>query len=268
MEADDIGGGVENTPEDAVGTFWGVATGSDDVWAVGEGEMVFQYDGDWELHDDIDFTDTGGDLIEVIVTSVWLDEGEQPWVTTLMGNVFRYDGNEWDSLDAPTGQEEPADSTSLRDIWGSDSDNVWAIGGEGTVLHFSSDNWTDDIEFPHEDVELWSVSGSSAENVWAVGSQTSVAQYDGDEWLEVDLTAEIDVGSEHTLYGVWTESSTDVWIVGSDALVARFDGTEWQRMEVPVDDFDADFHSLGGSEGGDVWAGSEQGLLMRFPRMM
>ena len=58
---------------------------------------------------------------------------------------------------------------SLNDAWGTDANNVWAVGWNGTILKWNGSVWspqssgTTDI--------LHSVWGTDANNVWAVGGQ-------------------------------------------------------------------------------------------------
>ena len=66
---------------------------------------------------------------------------------------------------------------TIRDVWGTSSANVLAVGDMGTVLSYDGSEW---FLIPSGTIEgLFSIWGSSAANVYAVGRSGTIIRYDG-----------------------------------------------------------------------------------------
>ena len=50
------------------------------------------------------------------------------------GIIWHYDGNSWEVMTSGT-------EHSLRDVWGSSDNNVFAVGHTSTILHYDGSNW-------------------------------------------------------------------------------------------------------------------------------
>src|SRR5678816_2989028 len=57
---------------------------------------------------------------------------------------------------------------ALNAVWGSGTNDAWAVGDAGTILHWDGHAW---IQIPSTTPRaLLAVSGSAPDNVWAVGA--------------------------------------------------------------------------------------------------
>jgi len=126
----------------------------------------------------------------------------------------------WSSMDSGT-------SNTLKGVWGSSANDVFAVGDDGTIVHYNGDLWssmdsgTDGV---FEDV--W---GSSSIDVLVVGRDRKVLRYDGTSWSSI----ENDIGrNADNLYGIWGTSSDDIYIVGDYGTVLHYDGTLWSDHNV------------------------------------
>ena len=119
----------------------------------------------------------------------------------------------------------------LYDVWGSATDDVFAVGRQGTILHFDGADWR-----PMESGttrELAAVWGSGPRDVWAVGEDDIRLHFDGVGWSEEGRVPEPAMGEN--LWGIWGAAADDVWSVGECCgggygLVMHFDGADWMTV--------------------------------------
>jgi len=158
-----------------------------------------------------------------------------------------------------------AETGWLSGVWGSASNDVWAVGGQGLIVHWDGTRW---VTVPSGTTEsLYAASGTASDDVWAAGPQAMLHR-DGTSWspspgFVPDLT---DWGStglaaisrddaliatygcqrwagaswHRTDCGVWggrgifAVGSNDVWVIGffqyqkvSRSYRAHWDGSGW-----------------------------------------
>jgi hypothetical protein len=171
------------------------------------------------------------------------------------GPVLRYNGQQWTSMSAqppPPGLSEN-EEPSLSALWGSSSNDVWAVGGafidigewHEYIVHFDGTQWS---LIPPRDrlsyITLLDVWGSSSTDIYAVGgydpwddppeaNRAVILHYDGQAWTEVFRAP----NSNLTLKKIWGLSRSDVYAVGYEgdrAAILHFDGQAWSAMPSPV----------------------------------
>lgn len=191
------------------------------------------------------------------------------------GIIRHYDGGSWNAMATPPLLAE------FRGVWGSSGENVFAVGGSGTILHYDGQAWTgmpsgttaglnavwgasatdvfaagrglfhydgqgwSPMTSPEGIGELRSIWGSSGEDVFAVGESGTVLHYDGTTWAEMPhVTVE-------TLHAVWGSSTSNVYAVGEGGTVLHYDGSAWKSVPVPTA-----YHLTGiwGRAGNDIFA--------------
>ncbi len=240
---------------------WG--NSDDDVFAIGfsNGARVVQhYDGvEWQVVPlDVRITDE--------IVALWGD-GEDlfmgGWrtddVNVISGLVYRYYGESLREHLFPI-------YSSLTDVWGSDSSNIFAVsgttqdwGGSRTIIRYDGNDWS---EMVHSyDVVLEGVWGTAADNVYTVGHNGSdevgvILHYDGDSWRSVDLPESV-----KSLVGIWGSGADDIFVVGSGGTVIHFDGQLWSHMEVPTKGYLA---SVWGSSASNVFAVGSGGMIIHW----
>jgi hypothetical protein len=152
---------------------WG--SSNDDVWAVGGGDGLFYSN-----------ISTRGKAYHATA----VDEGGLPiW-------------NEVDSQSTPL----------LYAVWGSGPGDVWAVGNEGTLRHWTSGATRWEIVPSPTTENLRAVWGSGPNDVWAVGELATIVHYDGTSWTLA--TSALPLGTKPDLGGVWGSGPDDVWAVG------------------------------------------------------
>lgn len=109
----------------------------------------------------------------------------------------------------------------LRAVWGSSSTDVFAVGSNGTILHYDGNAWSQMNSGTTR--SLYGIWGSSSTDVFAVGGNGTILHYDGNAWRAMNSG----IGSVFTFTGVWGSSSTNVYAVVFDGAIAHYDGSIW-----------------------------------------
>ncbi|MDY7077432.1 MAG: YCF48-related protein [Chloroflexota bacterium] len=126
----------------------------------------------------------------------------------------------------------PANST-LYSVTMISADDGWAVGQNGTILHWGGDHW-EEVSSPTSST-LYSVAMVSADDGWAAGEGGTILHWNGYSWDEVASP------TTQTLHSVTMTSSGDVWIVGGElyftgdtagGIILRWDGASWSVQEV------------------------------------
>ncbi len=140
------------------------------------------------------------------------------------GAVLRSDGTGWRSEPAPTDQD-------LWGVWGSSTSDVWAVGGDATVLHDTGNGFEPvplpDMERPGVRV-FFKVWGSGADDVYIVGQQGAVLRWNG------TALEELQVGVSEDLIGIWGTGPDRIVTVGGrrSGAAALWDGDTWRAFDL------------------------------------
>ncbi|MFA6469025.1 MAG: hypothetical protein WCW35_09010 [Bacteroidota bacterium] len=136
----------------------------------------------------------------------------------------------------------------LLSIWGSDTNDVYAIGhnavgGNASLYHFDGTQWSvikitkAEGGFIDSYVSFREIDGSGKNDVWAVGRRggyygssidsSLVIHFDGSSWKEI----QIDRG-KHSLQGLKVLGLNDVYMSGTYGEIYHFDGTQFTKIVV------------------------------------
>jgi hypothetical protein len=160
-------------------------------------------------------------------------------------------------------QQASGTDAELLGVWGAASDDVFAVGSGGTIIHYNGTEWS-----PMDSgtsAQLNSVWGSGTDDVYAVGQDCVILHYDGGGWSPMEAP---ECGQ---LWDVWGSSPQDVLAVGEgpesdpySGIIIRFDGDAWSEEE--VEPFNAPQYGAWGSAANDVYVagGVEMGTVLHF----
>ena len=118
-------------------------------------------------------------------------------------------GGEWMVLDSGT-------TIDLHAIDGTSDNDVWVVGGKGTILHYDGVAWT--LVDSGIEASLWGVWVAPNGEVFVVGNN-GVALRGGMEGF-----IQIPTGVDANLYAVHGRSASDVWAVGNRGQIIRYTG--------------------------------------------
>jgi hypothetical protein len=209
-------------------------SGANDVWAVGD-------------------VSTAGDLTQ------------DPYMDG--GLILHWNGLAWD----------PTSSTGagrLFGVWGSRSDDVWAVGEGGDIVHWDGRAWSAPAGPPH--VVLDFIWGSGPDDVWAFGYDElglGALRWNGQTWARTELLDVAGLGASNGLdipYAAWGSGPNDIWVgvvvktpipeqtgnFTASSLFVHWDGRAWSR-DTTLDSAVAAsmvVYSMWGNGPKDVWA--------------
>ncbi|MCP4104383.1 MAG: hypothetical protein GY749_02430 [Desulfobacteraceae bacterium] len=157
----------------------------------------------------------------------------------------------WTEMISPT-------SNALRCVWGSDvwrrsSNDVFAVGDSGTILHYNGVDWTE-MSCPVSN-DLKGVWGTSGNNVFAVGDSGIILHYNGTEWTEMSSPV------SEELRGIWGSSGSNVFAVGMGGVIVRYDGTAWTLMDRMST---ANLWSIWGYSANHIFAVGDSGTILYY----
>lgn len=170
--------------------------------------------------------------------------------------------------------------TSMRDMWGSSSKDVYVVGhnflNRGLMYHFDGKAWGEVPQY-HPDtqgnsaIDLSAVYGFSTNDIWAVGERiytnpnrppnfldsSLVIHYDGSNWTEAKNLR------KRRLMSVWGTSFSNLFVGGHEGVIMHYDGLRWTTQSVSPP---AQLLYIGGDAnrlfaGGGVTAGSLDTLM-------
>jgi cysteine-rich repeat protein len=154
-------------------------------------------------------------------------------------------------FDGTSWSTEPSGTTQpLSAVWGSGPSDVFVVGGAGTILHRSGASWT--VMTSGTTQYLTAVWGTGPTNVYVAGLSGTLLHYDGASW------SAISTGTSLHLRGVWGSSATDVFVVGESSVVLHYDGTRWTLSTAG---YLTNLLGVWGSGPRDVFAAGESGGL-------
>ncbi|MCC6810999.1 MAG: hypothetical protein IT381_26450 [Deltaproteobacteria bacterium] len=131
-------------------------------------------------------------------------------------------------------------TTSLHAVWGLASNNVYAVGRNGNILHWDGDDWAP--ETSGTPLSLWGIWASGPSDVIAVGGE-----YDGAAGRVVSIIlrstgngswapqAHPAVGPPpaggDSFLDIWGSGPTDIFAVGGLGSIDYWNGVSWARID-------------------------------------
>lgn len=176
---------------------------------------------------------------------VWVSPSAEVFVVGENGSALRSaDGENWTELNTGV-------SATLRGVYGVTSEDVYAVGAAGTMLHFDGAAWS---PFPSpSDTSLFAVTITADGGLFVVGDDGLRARFAGTAWEAV---------TEQSWYlGVWGASETDVFAVGAGGDVSHYDGVSWEAMPNPAG---MPLFDVWGTSARDVYAVGFDGIIIHY----
>lgn len=148
----------------------------------------------------------------------------------------------------------------LVSVWGRSSRDVYAVGGNATVLHWDGEGWARVPTGASGD--LWWVNGrEDGGPIYFGGTNGMILRYDGGAFERMDTPG------TGTVFGVWVAADDDVWAVGGFGAAAGFawhyDGSAWTAVDLP-DIGDRGLFKVWGTSPDDVWLVGAMGAMYHW----
>lgn len=159
--------------------------------------------------------------------AVWAESAERQWFVGAGGKAYVTDtspspddgGDGMSSVSIRLIEMNSSSLRTLHAIWGFGPNDVWAVGAQGVIRHWTGGNAKADawqvVPSPvtHDLRALW---GSRPDDLWAVGDEGTVIHWDGKSWTQRDVPYAAD--KRPRFYTV-TAAGDDVWIGGVNAFL-------------------------------------------------
>ena len=214
------------------------------VYAVGDRGKIRRYTASW--NDVTDITTTTD------LNGVWVSAGGEVFIVGKINMasgqaiIIHRDGSgNWSVMPSGT-------TNTLEAVWGSSESDVFAVGANGTILHYDGFEWLSMTS--NTSNYLTCVWGSASNDVFASGT-TNVHHYNGSAWTPTSGVVEYPDD-------LWGSSGSDVYAVGGSDFrtIDHFDGTTWGTQFQPGD------HPNGvwGSSKDNVFVVGNSGMIMRY----
>ena len=146
---------------------------------------------------------------------------------------------------------------TLHDVWASAANSVFAVGDNGTILHWDGSVWSPMASGTTN--TLNSVWGTSATNVFAAGANGTILRWDGSAWSPMVS------GTTNTLNGVWGSDGSHVFAVGASGTVRYYDGSSWVNAPGTTGSgTTSDLRGVWGSDASHVFAVGASGTVRYY----
>ena len=167
------------------------------------------------------------------------------------GFLWHYDGASWS--DVPLPPDVPVtegETPGLFKVWGASADDVWAVGGEGLVLHKGPAGWerrdvgrTDTFFTVHGQGRRVFISGG--------GRSAALLEYDGSTWHDVSPAS---VGLVQGVSADLARGPEAAFASGENGALFQRSLAGWERVETGVSLELESLHAVWVDASGGVWA--------------
>lgn len=113
-------------------------------------------------------------------------------------------------------------TNTLYGIWGAGSNNVFAVGENGTIIHYNGNSWSPMNSGTTN--HLYGIWGKSINSIFVVGDKGTILYYNGYGWYPMNS------GTTNTLRAVWGWNSSYVLAIGDNFTILLFDGNVWTSI--------------------------------------
>jgi hypothetical protein len=167
------------------------------------------------------------------------------------GVTLTYDVATWSAQSSPA-------NDNLKDVWGTDSSNVWAVGNQGgfppqdTILKWNGSSWS--RSSPGSSM-LFGVWGTDSSNVWAV-ADVEFLKWNGGNWSTQSTPT-----NANELRGVWGTDASNVWFVGLSGEILNWNGSSWSTQSAPTS---VALYGVWGTDSSNVWAVGDSGTILKW----
>lgn len=195
------------------------------------------------------FTDSG---VTFMATQVFLMRGTTAWSITCVSESGSFGSLEstfdaiTKSFQVSTGEAAPQVSPgrwikmawpaldsdtpiSLRGVWGSSAGDVFAVGDNGTILHYDGSSWTV-MDHPGPKWVLNDVWGAAGNDVYAVGDLGLILHYDGVSWSMMENNPFYDAWMPPDFLTISGTSRNNFFVGDDNGTVWQYHGGKWTEL--------------------------------------
>lgn len=188
------------------------------------------------------------------VYGVWGTSPEDVWAVggfaARDGFVWRWDGAAWSEIALPDDlpRNSRGEPVALFKVWGRSVDDVWIVGGEGTVLHW--DGAALELVPSGTDEQLFTVTGNAEEVAIVGGSASGILLRGGLDGLVDDTPPRAPL-----LQAVAFDVDDTLFTAGANGFAMRqVVDQDWERVDLDLTRQPQSVHALWTDGEGHLWA--------------
>lgn len=167
--------------------------------------------------------------------------------------VRRLAGSDFETV--PTGVQK-----NIYGMWGSAKDDIYAVGAEGTLVHWNGGGWTVQAAVSGGKADLRGIYGANASHVWLVGWAGTMAAFSGTGWKAIPmLSGAVNLNG---VYGAALPSGNyDVWAASASGLFRVVDNGGNPGLQKYNPSPFGNFLGIHGADASHVWAVGMYGTI-------
>ena len=147
----------------------------------------------------------------------------------------------------------------LTAVWQDSADDVFAVGLNGTVLHYNGTTWSA-LALNQPTYQLRAVYGTSTNDVWMVGDNGVTVHWNGSTFTTVSTG----VTPAPNLKGVWEANSKNIYAVGGAITVLQSrNATSWTAVATPHGVVDT-LRAIWGADSAHIFVVGDNGRLLMY----
>ena len=153
-------------------------------------------------------------------------------------------------------------SMSINKIWGSSSDDLYAVGNGGNIAHYKNGSWSRIESGTTTNInDVWGINDSTANNSLALCTVSSRYHLGDYKLLSISgNTANEYFNWPYTrLYGIWFNSPRNIYIVGAGAYVYK--NSRLKTINLPTNYF---LTRVKGNALNDVYISTSDALIFHY----
>ena len=166
---------------------------------------------------------------------IWGEGHDGPVVVGDGGTVLRLEGGGLLPQFSSLGPD-----VTLWGVWGSSSQDVWAVGGSlqggarGVIMHWDGLAWIPFAAEDEYDVNFFKVWGCAQDRAWIVGELGTVLRFDGEQWHREDVPTDADLYTDHGTADCQNVLAVGLARTAGRGVVLRLGDAGWEMLRDDV----------------------------------
>ena len=201
---------------------WGIEDTGKHLFVVGGNGLIKKYDGSqWYLH-------SAG--TQETLNAVWGTAPDDVFAVGNNGAICHYDGNSWSVMSVPTLQYDcnncdmqikwqnarSSDQCALFAVWGRSSQDVYAVGNAGVILHYDGTQWS----------QMTSNTNYSLYGIWGTGQVIYAVGRNGTLLRYLNTWQSIPSRTSYSLFGIGGLNQDNVLASGNYGTLVNHNGSQ------------------------------------------
>lgn len=140
------------------------------------------------------------------------------------GKMLKFNGTSFSNTSSGS-------SKTLRAIWGADTNTIYVVGNEGTVLKSNNGgtSFSAVTTGATSATHFYDIWGTSTSNIYIVGENRALFHFDGTSWKSQGAALTM-ASASADLRGISGTSADDIYIAGSEGTALHYNGQSWARI--------------------------------------